>query len=90
MSASPDSTTLAITVRLFAGLKQRCGTDRLKLELPAGTTVADLREALRRVYPAAGDLWQRAAFARDMDYVPETTPLTAASEWACIPPVSGG
>ena len=35
-----------VSVRLFAGLRERAGTDRLEVELPDGARVADVLAAL--------------------------------------------
>ncbi len=37
---------MRLTVRLFAGLRERAGTDRLDVDLPRGATVADLLAAM--------------------------------------------
>jgi len=35
-----------ISVRLFAGLRERAGTDRIEVELPDGARVADVLAAM--------------------------------------------
>ena len=35
-----------VSVRLFAGLRERAGTDRLDVELPEGAKVGDLLAAM--------------------------------------------
>ena len=37
---------MVVTVRLFAGLRERAGSDRVEVELPDGAVVADLLAAM--------------------------------------------
>ena len=37
---------MIVTVRLFAGLRERAGSDRVRVELPDGARVADLLAAM--------------------------------------------
>ncbi len=81
---------MKVHIRVFAGLKERLGGDRVELELPAGSTVAQARTALAEAFPAAAPLVRRALFATESDYLADAQPLPATGELACIPPVSGG
>jgi molybdopterin synthase catalytic subunit len=74
---------MEVTVRLFAGLRQRAGSDHVSVELPEPATVADLLAAL--------DLPPRSCVvALNREYVPGDRAITAQDEIALIPPVSGG
>jgi molybdopterin converting factor subunit 1 len=82
---------IAVTVRLFAMLRESAGTGSMELRLPLGSTVEDalgvlaqdppLRELVRR-------LPLRAAVNRE--YADAGTVLSPGDELALIPPVSGG
>ena len=74
-----------VTIRLFAGLRERAGTDRLALDLPDGARVAD---ALARM----GDLIRDVpvVMAVNQEYADTDHGLAAGDELALIPPVSGG
>ena len=72
-----------VTVRLFAGLRERAGTG--KLELDDVTTVADVWPAL-----ALGDEPGGLLYAVNRAYVEQTHELHDGDEVALIPPVSGG
>jgi molybdopterin synthase catalytic subunit len=74
-----------VTVRLFAGLRERAGAPSIALELPEGSRVADALERLREL---TGDA--SVVMAVNRDYADETVVLTAGDELALIPPVSGG
>ena len=76
---------MRVTVRLFAILRERAGSDRLELDLPEGARVAD---ALRAVDHLAGGL--RLVMAVNREYAAPEDPLSAGDELALIPPVSGG
>jgi molybdopterin synthase catalytic subunit/molybdopterin converting factor small subunit len=74
-----------VTVRLFAGLRERAGTDQLALDLPEGARVADALAAM-------GDLIcdVPVVMAVNQEYADDGVGLVAGDELALIPPVSGG
>jgi MoaE-MoaD fusion protein len=74
-----------VTVRLFAILRERAGSDRLELELPDGARVSD---ALAQVDHLAGGL--KLVMAINREYAAEDHELAPGDELALIPPVSGG
>jgi molybdopterin converting factor subunit 1 len=82
---------MTVSVRLFAILRERAGSDRVELQLPDGATVADALAALARL-PALSDVLERlpVRMAVNRDYASPQTPLAAADELALIPPLSGG
>jgi molybdopterin synthase catalytic subunit len=72
-----------VTVRLFAGLRERAGAGRLELEDVA--TAADVWPRLDLGDEPAGLL-----YAVNREYVERTHALADGDEVALIPPVSGG
>src|SRR5918994_6725130 len=74
-----------VSIRLFAGLRERAGTGARELELEDGATVADVWAALALGDEPAGLLYpvNRRSAAAD-------TALADGDEVAVIPPVSGG
>jgi molybdopterin synthase catalytic subunit len=72
-----------ISVRLFAGLRERAGADRVELELPDAARAGD-------VLTAMGLLPGQCIVALDLEYAPADAPIRADQEVALIPPVSGG
>ena len=76
---------MKVSVRLFAGLRERAGTGRRELELAEGAQVRDVWDAL-----ALGDEPAGLLYAVDRTYAEPETELTEGAEVALIPPVSGG
>jgi molybdopterin synthase catalytic subunit/molybdopterin converting factor small subunit len=76
-----------VTVRLFAGLRERAGTGRVELELPDGAVVGDVWEAVPSL---GGPEPNGLAFARNRRYAERADALREGDEVALIPPVSGG
>ena len=76
---------MRVTVRLFAGLRERAGRSEIELDLPDGARVADALSAVRDL--AAG---VPLVMAVNREYAQEDAVLAAGDELALIPPVSGG
>ena len=76
---------MKITVRLFAGLRERARSGQLELELPDEATVADIWPALELGDEPAGLL-----YAVNRAYAEPDRLLADGDEVAMIPPVSGG
>jgi MoaE-MoaD fusion protein len=81
---------MKIRLLAFASAGDALGATETELELPEGSTVADLRAALDRDHPAMAPLWPRLAVAVDGRVVRADEPLSDGSEVALLPPVSGG
>jgi MoaE-MoaD fusion protein len=72
-----------ISVRLFAGLRERAGSDRVELELPDDARAVD-------VLAAMGLQPGQCIVALDREYAEPDAVVLASHEVALIPPVSGG
>ncbi len=80
---------MKISVRLFAGLRERAGTDRLEVELPEDARVADVLAAMAGT--AVGEIRPReCVVAVNREYATAGDPVRAGDEVALVPPVSGG
>jgi molybdopterin converting factor subunit 1 len=77
-------------IHLFARARDLAGTSVVTIDLPEGSTVADLRRRLREQVPALAGLLERSALAVDAEFAGESQPLRPESEIALLPPVSGG
>lgn len=81
---------MKIKVLTFAAARERFGDSSIELELPDNSTLADLKEKLEANFPDCVELIRRSAFSIDQQYAIDAAKLTADSEIAIIPPVSGG
>lgn len=79
-----------VRVVAFASAAEALGTAELPVELPTGSTVADLRTLVLARYPTLTPLWSRLAIAVDGTVVGTDEPLAEGVEVALLPPVSGG
>jgi len=80
---------MTISVRLFAGLRERAGTDRLEVELDDGATVAELLDALAGT-PVGPIGPRQCVVAINREYADAEQSIAAGDEVALVPPVSGG
>jgi molybdopterin synthase catalytic subunit/molybdopterin converting factor small subunit len=76
---------MRVTVRLFAGLRERAGAAERQLELPGGSRLADVWAPL-----ALGEEPEGLLYAVNKEYAPPDRRLSDGDEVALIPPVSGG
>jgi len=82
---------MTLTVRLFALLRERAGTDTVELRLPGGATVADALSSLSRDERLREPLARMAVvMAVNREYADPLTKLAGEDELALIPPLSGG
>ncbi len=79
-----------VSVRLFAGLKDAVGSRLVTLDLPAHSTVVEMKQRLGDEYPAVRAMLETAVCAIDDEYVSSDEVIREHVEVALIPPVSGG
>lgn len=83
------------TIALFGALREADPRGYVELELPAGSTMAELREALVAHLAAhaptvSAGLVRRCAFATDAEILHNHREVPAGGTLAVLPPVSGG
>ena len=78
-----------VTVRLFAGLRERAGSDRVSVELPDGASVGELLAAMEQTPVGALDP-RSCVVAINREYAATGAPVREGDEVALVPPVSGG
>lgn len=78
-----------IRALFFATYREMAGSDEFDLELPAGSTAADLVARLREREGLQG-LPHEPALAVNQEYSPLSTRLADGDEVALLPPVAGG
>jgi molybdopterin converting factor small subunit len=81
---------MKVVVRLFARARDLAGSDCVTVDLPAGSTVADLRRRLGEVHAGLNNLLKHSAIALNNEYAGDSQPLPLDEEVALLPPVSGG
>jgi molybdopterin synthase catalytic subunit/molybdopterin converting factor small subunit len=74
-----------VSIRLFAGLRERAGRDELELDLPDGSRVADALARVQHLAPGVS-----LVLAVNREYADHDVVLHAGDELAVVPPVSGG
>ena len=81
---------IALKVRFFARLREQAGVETEAFEVPAGSTLADVFESLRRKHPALESDRRAVRGAVNQEFSDWDTVVSAGDEVAFIPPVSGG
>jgi molybdopterin synthase catalytic subunit len=81
---------IAVRVRLFARLREQAGSETATLELPAGSTIAEVYEALRHMHPALEADRNAVRAALNQEFKAWDAEVADGDEVAFIPPVSGG
>lgn len=80
----------SFTIRLFATLKDRAGTDAIQVTLPVPTTVAALLDIVAANYPTLQPSLPTALVAVNKEFAFGETAVNVGDEIALFPPVSGG
>lgn len=81
---------MRIRLLAFASAGDALGEHDLELELPAGSSIDDLKARLSHDHPDLVPLWPRLAVAVDGELVGAGEELNDGAEVALLPPVSGG
>jgi sulfur-carrier protein len=81
---------MSVQVRYFAAVREATDRDIETLQLPAGTTVAQIQSLLVERYPALSSLLPRCAVAVNRSYAAGEATLNDGDELAFIPPLGGG
>jgi len=81
---------MQITVKLFALMREKTGTDTILLDVPAGAALRQAVAMLVCQYPMLEPYIANTRFSLHMDFVDLGTILAEGDELALIPPVSGG
>ena len=81
---------IAVHARLFARLREQAGTDDENLEVPAGSTVSDVYDVLRKSHPGLEADRNAVRAALNQEFADWDAFVADGDEVAFIPPVSGG
>jgi len=81
---------MRITILVFARLRDLVGAPRLVRDVPAGSTVEQVWQALAGEFPAVAPSRAALSAAVNASYTKFSTPVAEGDEVAFLPPVSGG
>lgn len=81
---------MQLHVKLFAAVKDVIGQDEIILELPAPSTIENVRDAILKGHSEVSELLCHSKFAVNCEFATDLTEVHEQDEIACIPPVSGG
>lgn len=79
-----------VKVLFFATLKDKSGTRQAEFDLPAGTTIAQLKSLTAERFPALQDALDHCLASVNHHYTADDSEIPAEAEVAFFPPVSGG
>ena len=81
---------MKIKIKLFASFREITGRKEAEMEVPTGTTVADVLAALVKENPRLASVSQASRYVVDQEFVDGNTILREGSEVVFVPPVAGG
>ena len=79
-----------VTVRFFASLRDKVGTSKATVRIPAGTDLNDLGTTLIRLYPQLEGTQPMWHFAVNQTHAEADTVLQAGDRVAIFPYIAGG
>jgi molybdopterin converting factor small subunit len=77
-------------VKLFAAAREAAGAGEVVLDVADGATLADVEQTLLEEVPGLTQIVSHSRWALDAEFCGRTATVSADSEIALIPPVSGG
>ena len=81
---------MKLRVLFFSVLQDITGTDEMVIEMPGGSTMADLLAQIESRWPKLRDWAPSMLLALDQTYVKRDAALHDDAEVALMPPVQGG
>ena len=81
---------MRVRIRLFARLREIAGAEELERQVPAGSTLGAVWQALSDEFPAMAPYQRSVSGAVNADYAQLDAPVADGDEVAFLPPVSGG
>ena len=81
---------MRVKIFFFATLSEYVGAKTVELEIPAGTTVAKVKELLVKKYPKMASAKKSIMAAVNREYAASEQIIPLEAEIAFFPPVSGG
>lgn len=81
---------MRVTVRLFARLRDLVGSGELERQVPDGSSIGAIWDAILADYPALVPYTESISCAVNAEYARRDAPVADGDEVAFLPPVSGG
>jgi molybdopterin converting factor subunit 1 len=81
---------MIIKVLFFASLRDYAGTGTMEVEIPAGTSVGELKVLLVQRFPRMAPAQKSTMVAINREYAADEQIIPPEAEVALFPPVSGG
>lgn len=81
---------MKVEIRLYATFRDKAGARNITIDLPEGSTVSQLQEAIAAAYPQLSAGLPTAIVSVNRQFAEEDQVITAGDELALFPPVSGG
>ena len=79
-----------VKLLFFATLRDLAGTRAAEMDVPSGTTVRALKDAIAEKYPNLAVQMGHVLVAINREYAPDDAVVQEGAEVALFPPVSGG
>jgi molybdopterin converting factor subunit 1 len=79
-----------ITLLFFATLRDRAGCKSTELEIPAETTVRDLKAFVISIYPSLEGTMETVVVSMNREFAFDENVIAEGAEVAMFPAVSGG
>jgi molybdopterin synthase catalytic subunit/molybdopterin synthase sulfur carrier subunit len=81
---------ITVHVDLFSTIRARIGKKKLELELPAGSTISDLKALLIDGYPDARGAIEYMLVSVNQEFTPDNIEIPDQAQVALFPYVTGG
>lgn len=81
---------MKVTIRFFASMQDAAGVPVVTLDVPEGSTTADVLDQLYRLVPQLEKYRSGCRTALNQDYLTSVVVVSDGDELALIPPTSGG
>lgn len=81
---------LRVKVLFFGRIRELTGITEESVELPEGTTLAELFDRYQKRFPALSGFRSSLVASRNQEFAAWETPLSSGDDIAFLPPVSGG
>jgi molybdopterin synthase catalytic subunit len=81
---------MRLSIRLFAAHRETAGRDTIDVDVPDGTSVAEIFARVCADYPAMATSGRSVAYAVNRVHVDGDACVNAGDEVAFLPPVAGG